>query len=329
MIFSAIGFVWLSWKISYPPSFIGDETYYVSAAKSILENLEDTNYVHPPLGKYFIALGIWLFGDSSFGWRIMGAIIGSLSFALIFALGNKLYGFFVGCIASILLILDPMHHVLARAAMLDIFLAFFILLGFLLLAYKRYTWSAFAFGLACSVKLAGAFAIIGSIAYLIHLRDYRQIRWFITIPLIPFLILYLPIIYSTGFQLWTSKFIFSLGWHVTLSQTHPDMSHPLGWLFNVKPFLLYENIQARVNPFLYPAIYPFLTIFILDSARTREKARMIPILWFAFTYGLFFLLPRATQFIFYILPSVAAIYLIISYGLLTIVEDVSARFKIG
>ena len=33
--------------------------------------------VHPPVGKWLIALGIKLFGDNEFGWRFMGALLGS------------------------------------------------------------------------------------------------------------------------------------------------------------------------------------------------------------------------------------------------------------
>jgi dolichyl-phosphate-mannose--protein O-mannosyl transferase len=37
--------------------------------------------VHPPLGKLLIAVGIHLFGNAEFGWRIVPALFGLLGFA--------------------------------------------------------------------------------------------------------------------------------------------------------------------------------------------------------------------------------------------------------
>jgi 4-amino-4-deoxy-L-arabinose transferase-like glycosyltransferase len=67
-----------------PKGFVFDEVYYVDGARDYLKyGVEVTGadpefVVHPPVGKWLIALGIKLFGDNEFGWRFMGAFLGSV-----------------------------------------------------------------------------------------------------------------------------------------------------------------------------------------------------------------------------------------------------------
>ena len=67
------------WNLGTPDSLVFDEVYYVDGARDYLAGgVEETNgaaefVVHPPLGKWLIALGIALFGDTSYGWRIASA----------------------------------------------------------------------------------------------------------------------------------------------------------------------------------------------------------------------------------------------------------------
>lgn len=48
--------------IQYPEQVNFDEVHYVRAARALLERSSNTNYEHPPLGKYLIAVGIRLMG---------------------------------------------------------------------------------------------------------------------------------------------------------------------------------------------------------------------------------------------------------------------------
>jgi PiT family inorganic phosphate transporter len=72
-----------------PKGFIFDEVYYVDGARDFLKyGVEVTGaapefVVHPPIGKWLIALGIKIFGDNEFGWRFMGALLGSVMVILI------------------------------------------------------------------------------------------------------------------------------------------------------------------------------------------------------------------------------------------------------
>ncbi len=85
--------------------------------------------VHPPLGKWLIAVGERFFGFNSFGWRISAAVVGTLSVLLLIRIARRMFrSTILGCAAGLLMALDGFHFVLSRIALLDIFLLFCIVL---------------------------------------------------------------------------------------------------------------------------------------------------------------------------------------------------------
>ena len=123
---------------------IFDEKHYVPQALQMLRNggFEDNpGYeltVHPPVGKYLIAIGEWLFGYNAVGWRFASALAGAIMVFLIVRAARRLTrSTRLGAIAGILLICDGVTHVMARMGMLDIFFAMFILLAFTFLLMDR------------------------------------------------------------------------------------------------------------------------------------------------------------------------------------------------
>ena len=84
--------------------------------------------VHPEVGKWLIAGGEHFFGMDPFGWRIASAVVGSLMILVMIRLARRLTGSTaLGCIAGLLLCFDGLQFVLSRLALLDIFVAFFLL----------------------------------------------------------------------------------------------------------------------------------------------------------------------------------------------------------
>jgi dolichyl-phosphate-mannose--protein O-mannosyl transferase len=135
-----------------PGNIIFDETYYAPNAYALLRFgvewsvpegganpvdgapvLGDTAayVVHPPLGKWLIGLGEWVFGYDAFGWRIAAALAGIGSVLLVTRIARRLFGSTVlGAAAGLLVALDGMHVVMSRTALLDIFLLLFLVAGF-------------------------------------------------------------------------------------------------------------------------------------------------------------------------------------------------------
>lgn len=133
-------------RLDVPPDLVFDETYYAkdaciylqhSAEECGLDQPQEQSYVHPPLGKWIIAAGIDLFGYNSLGWRFMAAGFGVALVLIVWRLAETLFNPWTGLVAAVLVATDFLLIVQSRIAMLDIFLAFFVALGFWLIALDR------------------------------------------------------------------------------------------------------------------------------------------------------------------------------------------------
>jgi dolichyl-phosphate-mannose-protein mannosyltransferase len=133
-------------NLGHPKGKIFDELYYATDAYNLLtrgvewdeKNNTAAYVVHPPLGKWMIALGEWAFGYNEFGWRISAAVAGIVSVLLLTRIARRLFhSTILGCAAGLLLAVDGFHLVLSRTALLDIFLLLFVLAAFGALVLDR------------------------------------------------------------------------------------------------------------------------------------------------------------------------------------------------
>ena len=140
------------WQLGEPKAFSFDETYYAKDAWSLLTTATPATTwrtptsrscpARPPTsgrtprrspctptsGKWLIALGEKAFGMDPFGWRVSAAVVGSLMILVMCRFVRRVTGStLLGCVGGLLLGLDGLHLVLSRLALLDIFLAFFLL----------------------------------------------------------------------------------------------------------------------------------------------------------------------------------------------------------
>lgn len=148
-------------------TFIFDEVYYVDGARDLLKfGVEVTGnnpefVVHPPIGKWLIALGIQLFGDSAFGWRFTSAVAGSVMILLIALIAHRLFrNPLLTGLASALMAVDGMALVHSRTALLDNFLALFILTATYFFIRRQYWWTAIALGIALGIKWSAIYFIL-------------------------------------------------------------------------------------------------------------------------------------------------------------------------
>jgi dolichyl-phosphate-mannose-protein mannosyltransferase len=125
---------------------IFDEIYYATEGHDLFTHGVEWNattntgdfVVHPPLGKWLIGVGEWMFSYSTFGWRFMPMIFGTLSILLLIRIARRMFrSTILGLAAGLLMSLDGMEFVLSRTALLDIFLMFFILAAFGCLVLDR------------------------------------------------------------------------------------------------------------------------------------------------------------------------------------------------
>ncbi|MFF1718425.1 dolichyl-phosphate-mannose--protein mannosyltransferase [Streptomyces sviceus] len=157
LLVAALAGVIRFWHLGRPRAVIFDETYYAKDAWSLLRlgyegtwpdrkiadpqiladpqvvSLSDTGafVAHPPMGKWVIALGEWMFGLTPFGWRFMTAALGTLSVLMLCRIGRRLFrSTLLGCLAGALLAMDGLHVVMSRTALLDLVVMFFVLAAF-------------------------------------------------------------------------------------------------------------------------------------------------------------------------------------------------------
>ena len=185
---TALGFTLVAlalrlWHLSTPKGFVFDEVYYAKNAHSLVQHGVELKksgagefIVHPPVGKWVIGIGIKIFGFNEFGWRFSSAVIGAISVGLIFLVARKLFdSYYLACTAALLTLLDGLHLVHSRTALLDIFLMFFILLSFYLILVRRPWLAGLALGLAFATKWSGIYYMVAFGAFLLY-SDYRLAR---------------------------------------------------------------------------------------------------------------------------------------------------------
>lgn len=285
-------------RLGEPRAVVFDETYYVKDAWTMLATgeprdwpdsvvydgasvspnipfaagdvdgwLDSAEYVvHPPIGKWLIALGLRLCGGAQhvYAWRIATALAGVAAIVILIRLALRLWhNMPVALAAGYLMAIDGVGIVLSRTGLLDNFIMVFALGAFMLLVMHR-DWSrrrllaaheadpdakppqiacswyrvgaAVLLGLATGVKWSGTyffavFCVISVLwdAWLYHQAGYR--RWFLNAGLGSGLLaaLYMVPLYALSYlATW-------IGWFV-----HPDsymhdwaLSHPgqgVAWL---------------------------------------------------------------------------------------------------
>lgn len=162
LLFTALAMVRLT--IPSTPNF--DEVHYLPAARAMLALADPVNLEHPPLGKELIALGIALFGDSPLGWRIMPLLFGALAlFAAMRALWFASQSRFATLAFGVLLASGFALLVLARVAMLDVFMAAFVMLALWMCAGtlrepERARWRLAVAGVALGCAMASKWSAI-------------------------------------------------------------------------------------------------------------------------------------------------------------------------
>ena len=291
----AAGAILRLWNLGYPHKLVFDETYYVKDAWTLSEVghelawpadpnkafesgnvdgfLDTPSYVvHPPLGKWIIAIGMRIFGaENSVGWRISVAVIGIAMIYLTYAVARRVldssrWGLFVAGLFA----MDGAAIVMARTGLLDTFLAFFALLGFYFLlrdherhndSFWRRPWlmaMAVALGAATAVKWSGVYFLAAFCLYVVgryaiktrHVWDtiHKAVTtFFITVPLALFtyLVSWSGWFFSDGgygkdadsnpfIALWKYH-VNAYNFHVNLTSSHPYEASPFTWLFMVRP----------------------------------------------------------------------------------------------
>jgi dolichyl-phosphate-mannose--protein O-mannosyl transferase len=151
-----------------------DESFYVPAAHDLLKGIA-SNLEHPFFGKLWGVLGITIFGDNFFGWRIFYAAIGTLAVWLMYELARHFFSKEKALLAASMLAFENMFFIHSSLLLLDGPPVLFALAGFLAYFKRRYYLSALAFGLCILSKETGVFFLLALALY--HLwANWKRLR---------------------------------------------------------------------------------------------------------------------------------------------------------
>jgi dolichyl-phosphate-mannose--protein O-mannosyl transferase len=147
------------WQLTEPRGIYFDEVYYTHDAYSLLTRGYELNdvksgcdgpgfVVHPPLGKWMIAVSEWLFGytdcagarhgSPELGWRFASAVAGTLAVLVLARTARRMFrSTLLGCFAGLLLTFDGLEFVQSRIGILDIFLMTGLVLALACLVLDR------------------------------------------------------------------------------------------------------------------------------------------------------------------------------------------------
>jgi dolichyl-phosphate-mannose-protein mannosyltransferase len=269
-------------SVQIPPTYLSetyfDEIYFVRTAENYLHLQSPYEWTHPPLGKLIQAAGIVFFGYNPFGWRIMGVLFATLMIPVIYLLGKKLFGTWIGAFAAaFLLTFDFMHFTMGRMGTADTFLVFLSLTSqlFFLIYFKdviKNGWKAsllplflavLFFALSFSTKWVAIYGLGAELVLLVALRlkDVVAIKdglavkfkvftdspffWvlgFLGVAVFIYFLTYVPDLLTGRTLLGVFQLQFSIyHYHSTLVATHPFASQWWSWPVMIKPLWLFVS----------------------------------------------------------------------------------------
>lgn len=257
---------------------IMDEVYYVPAAQTMLSGekcapyADNCNLEHPFLSKAFIAAGISIFGNNTFGWRIFEVLLGTFSIPIIFGLSwaitkNQRLSLY----AAFLLAFETLFFVHSSIAVIDVGAIFFGLLGFLFYFARVHWWkfgtmtlTGISIGLATLYKETAMFLFLVLLLY--HLFLAPGSRRYIAVSTTKF-VLSVFVVFAVGLQIYDgafgagvattfigqTEFILRYGASLTLNPSvqaclfHYQASDSCGWIDTV--------LNAPITPWNWVTYY--------------------------------------------------------------------------
>ena len=291
-------------NLGTPKGFVFDEVYYVDGARDFLAygvevaGSKPEFVVHPPIGKWCIALGIKIFGDSEFGWRIAAAIAGTLIILIAARLAHELFcSPFLTAITAALMAFDGLLLVHSRTALLDLFLTLFILTAAYFWFRQQYWYSGIFFGLALATKWSALYFIalfaLVTLYRLLKVTSVNESLRTLGVRVLQFALLPLGIYFTS----WAGWLLSDRGWnrdyasnplsslfyyhkqmldfHTSLVEKHSYQANPWGWLIMKRPTsFFYESPQGCGS----------------KSCSQEVLALGTPVLWWSATIALLFLI---------------------------------------
>ena len=363
ILITFLAFLLRIFNLSTPKGLVFDEIYYVDGARDYLKyGVEVTKgapefVVHPPVGKWLIAVGIKLFGNHEFGWRIAVAVAGTITVYLTARIAQRIFHENKwASLAALLMALDGLNLVMSRTALLDIFLTLFVLLAVNAWLKGKYLNFAIYLGLAMGSKWSAIYFVF--VFLILEMAINRNLIRVIRVGITSGAVYILT---------WFGWFSSSLGWdrdaksnslasliyyhkemlgfHTGLTEKHSYQANPWSWIVMGRPTSFFyesprgcgakncaQEVLAIGTPILWWLGAIALVVLIgvnLHNLAMRELdiSSLIPFLGLLAGYLPWFFFQKRTVFTFYAV--VFAPFLILAIVLLAkLAYEYDERFKV-
>lgn len=342
-LFIVLGFAFVTriFNLGNPPTMYFDEVYHAFTAKVMIGtdatkawewwNTPPSGFAyewtHPPLAKLGMILGMTIFGQNSFGYRVPGALLGVGAVFLIYLIAKNVFkDEVIGLLSAAVFSLDGLPLVMSRIGMNDSYILFFSLLSIYLFSKQKDFFSAVSFGLAISSKWSALWA--APIIFVLWLKRKEKFRlsilWFLFLPFAIYILVYLPM-FTTGhdFATWWGMQKQMWWYHTGLRATHPYTSPWWSWPLLIRPIYLYTSEEvggmvSRIYAMGNPFVFWFGTVSVAVCAVTAffEKNKKLGLIVFSY---LIFFAPWAASprimFLYHYLPSIPFLSIATAYVL--------------
>jgi len=329
-------------NLSHPTSYIFDEVYHAFTAREYLHNHVEAwewwttppagvayEWTHPPVAKYGMIIGMLLFGENSFGWRVGSATLGVLSILGIYLLVSSLTkNRNFALLSAFLISIEGLHISQSRIAMNDMYMLNFYIWSLYASVKSRWKFSAILYGLALASKWSALYGIIPlSFIYLnqnkISLRSVFFTFRLILIVIFVYVLTFTPfIIAGHTWQQWWELHRQMWYYHTHLVATHGYQSVPLQWLFSARPVWYWVDYGKGVISNIYAQANPFILWLGLSSIIFQFKKILLYPYSLFLTLYLVFTLPWIASprimFFYHYLPSSTFLCIVLSFWLISL-----------
>jgi dolichyl-phosphate-mannose-protein mannosyltransferase len=320
-------------NLGRPTKPVFDEVHYLPAARTLLTLERPLNTEHPLLGKEMIATGIAVFGDSPVGWRALSTLAGTATVLAVFAILWLLYGSLrTATYGAIFALLNMTVYIHARLAMLEPFLAAYVMLGIAALVWAmrappgkvlvRWTLGALLLGLATAVKWTAApYVVFAGLAFAV-LRLRRKDLWpglgLLTglavlgvASVAIYFATFVPVFFYADQPLAPARLLAyqldMLRQQTQVLTPHPYQSNWTTWPLMIRPiWYLYEPVDGAVRGILYignPVVMwgglaAVAALGWTGWRRRDPRAGAIALLWVA-SLAMWAIIPKSHGFYYY------------------------------